>query len=318
MAISPMSNRPACLHIPELHEGSPATVSWAKVNETDEYEIECAFDESFSNLERGVTWGEMHDLDKTWFQIGDTLPWDDPSLSAYGTAWYGIQSGNISWADGEYNGFNWGELHKLPPRFTVYKGEGDTFGAHEDGGGWENLNAKSLDWSEVHDVVPTWQGLDNCGKCGVKHLYYTAQMPINKKTVSFRARARKSDGTVGDYITSAQLPIIPIFYRNDIIEINAEKGDDFYLQLHTRHVESDLGVPLTLDYSPYYLRLSESLPHLSYGMHMGDDFDISLKRFSQKEGRIKFQWPDKTGLEISVLLFHVKILHTGRTKIKFY
>ncbi len=43
-------NRPECLHIPTLHEGEQAQISWGAVEANNDYIVERVFNETFYRL----------------------------------------------------------------------------------------------------------------------------------------------------------------------------------------------------------------------------------------------------------------------------
>ena len=322
MPINTTMDRPACLHVGPLAEGSAETIAWAQVDGADKYELDASFNECFTSADTGKTWGNIHDLGKSWSDAA--LSWQDfENLPARGSAWFGIQSRNQSWTDIESEGLNWGEFHSQPPRHTVYMGPGTAFDLPDRTGGiWDNLNARSLEWSEVHQALPSWQDLTQLGNDNADHRSYTMQIPLGKKTASFRVRALASDGSRGDHITSAQIPITPLFHRESGLSMNVVRGNEYILQLHTRDIDRLSDVVFTLDYSPFFLQLSKSLPHISHGIQLGNTRHTPLQRLFARDGRVQFRWCSEADTQAKidrpVILFRLKALQTGSTQVKIY
>ena len=323
MPTSSQINHPACLHVPPLAEGGAATIAWAQVDEAEKYELDCSFDECFSDADTGKTWGNIHDQGKPCSEIGKALSWRDlESLPAQGSAWYGLESKNLSWADSANKGLSWGEFHKQAPRYTVYMGPGTAFEISDISGIWGNLNARSLEWGEVHKALPSWQDLPQDAFDEADHLSHTMQLPLSKKAASYRARALANNGDASGYITSAKISITPLFARESNLRMNVVQGNEYTLLLHTRDIDRLSDVALTLDYSPFFLQLSKSAPHIAYGIQLGNIQPIPPQRLFARDGRVQFRWPrDKDGDTKSsrpVILFQVKALQTGSTQVKIY
>jgi len=344
-------DRPACLHIPPLLEGNTETIAWAEVNEADIYELDCSFDESFPNADMGKTWGDIHDRGEPWSDIA-ALSWRElQSLPAQGSAWYAAQSENLSWTDLESRGLTWGEFHSQAPKYTIYTGTGTAFDIpsrdstwdnltalslewqeiHETstawqglprGSTWHNLNAHRLQWQEVQEVLLSWQDLPQSGAGNVNHRSYTAQLPLGKKTASYRARALANTGDVSDHITSAEIAIAPLFYRQSSLRMNVVKGNEYILLLHTRDIDRLSEVVFTLDYSPFFLQLNKDAPHLSHGMQLENIGHTPPECLFARDGRVKFRWSSEINgdakLNRPVILFEAKALQTGSTQVKIY
>ena len=320
MATDTLPQIPACLHIPPLSEGETFALSWAEIEGAARYELDCIFDGHFAR-ETGGSWGDLHDREEACGQSA----WQDIAESpARGSPWHGINARGLSWAEHQSKELDWRAFHSQLPDYTVYMGKGtpsDSVG-QKDAGLWENLNARSLEWSELREKSPTWQDLPQSAADDRSHRSAMVRIPAGRKTASFRVRQTANDGQKSPYIVSAQLRVTPRFDREDRLQISVVEGQEYLIQIHTRETGKLSGITQTLEYSPRYLQMSECLPHLSHGIHLGGAGTAALEQVHIKNGRIKFRWPEAADCAKNpcrpVLVFRATARRTGSTQIRMH
>lgn len=152
------------LLVPSLYEASSATVSWENVHDSDRYELDIVFNDSFDRAGIGKTWSDAKIADWTWSdQNMDTgLTWQQmDALPAQGLMWRNLEFMNQSWdALDADRSVTWKWIQEHPVCFTTYSGAGEDIPAPDQGLAWSNIDSKTWSWADQHaEDSRTWKDI---------------------------------------------------------------------------------------------------------------------------------------------------------------
>ena len=105
-------NRPECLHIPALHEGEQAEISWGAVEADKNYIVERVFNESFLQVLSGYTWDNLESINEPWSRYDqDALTWQQiETRTGKGQHWERLDYDQLSWLQLENPSYTWQQL----------------------------------------------------------------------------------------------------------------------------------------------------------------------------------------------------------------
>lgn len=146
------------MHIPTLHEGKDALISWEQVGKQAAYELDGVFDDTFEDASKGRTWSDISLLDD-WVNWEEVYPsWEEMEiLPAIGNSWRWLEMKAPIWPE---DPLSWQELQTLPKSFTVYSGKGVRTRGPEEGLSWGNLGSRGEDWEEFEQRYACWKRFD--------------------------------------------------------------------------------------------------------------------------------------------------------------
>lgn len=288
-----MLSKPKCLHVPTLHEGEPANLSWAVVEGAAGYILERQFNETFEDASKGRTWSQLESAGKTWDQIeAKGLTWaqfeDLPSVPGYVVydgvgnivpgpeqgrswsqlegeelSWDGIESKNLTWEEIECLpaiGKHWGELDRKGFTWDDFEAKGLTWREFEllipSGMSWETLDAHWLSWDEFEANNLSWEKFEQLVD-RKDHLGATDHIEIGAKSAMYRIKAYDVAGRETGYLTSNLRPIIPIFYREALFRWQARAGVRYRVLIEGENLRDVERVPLTFRYGAEVLTLED-------------------------------------------------------------
>lgn len=353
-----MLNRPACLHIPTLYEGEPAIISWGSVDGAISYQLEVVFDMTFEQASTGRSWTALEAARKTWAQFeAENLSWEElEALSARGVTWQNIEFEDLTWEQIEAKNLTWSDIETFAVRFIIFDGLGepvrgpdqgltwafiDSQGktwAQIDADGltwqefellsdpsargisWAGLEGRFLSWDDIEAKGLTWDEFENLTPDNRTHMTFTTIIPLYKRTASFRVRAFNGT-TYSPYLTSPLIPIIPVFHRDDVLNLEVRRGSHYPVQLHARGIGDFREIIMRLRYASAALqleRLALERPGAKDDM-FGKTYAPNHREAFRTSGRLDFQGikqmrpgNDWNGMVVSILF---KALRTGSTDI---
>ena len=292
-----MLNNPTCLHIPPLHEGERAYLSWAVVDGAAGYILERQFNKTFEDASRGRTWSQLDSAGKTWDQLEhEGLTWEQfENLSARGRAWDSLDVEALTWDEIESKNMTWQDFETLSPSFIIYRGPGTAVPVPDRGRTWLQMDSEELTWDKFESKNLTWEQFDNLSPIGMswgtleahwlnwyefeekklswdefeqlsdgkEHRGATDNIPIGAKTAIYRIKAYDAAGIESGYLTSAILPVVPIFSRDSSVQWQASNGSDYWLFIEALRTWDMERIPLTFRYNAPILTLNDFMPQIS-------------------------------------------------------
>lgn len=283
-------NRPGCLHIPTLHEGEQAQISWEAMEEDKNYTVERIFNESFLQALSGYTWDNFDSTDEPWSSHDqDALNWHQiETKEGKGQHWERLDYEQLNWSQLEDHSNTWQQLESREISFEIFKGPGIERPGIEQGRTWLELDELNKTWGSLDDSVHSWdegekvtlpgiswEGIDSRwlafneweGK-GLtfheldiqeqieEHRGMTDSIPIGASSAMYRIKAYCPEGDESDYLTTAQLPVIPVFYRSSTMEYPVKAGKRYTVLLKAQEVSGLEKIRMNLRYNPYLLELT--------------------------------------------------------------
>lgn len=309
---------------PPLHEGETAQISWGAIDADTNYLVERIFNESFSQALSGYTWDNFDSTNEPWSKYDqDVLSWYQiESRTGMGQHWERLDYEQLSWSQIEADAHTWQQLESREINFEIFRGPGvertgveqgctwlefdglnKTWSSLEltghswkegemvtlPGLEWEDINARRLTFDEWEKKGLTFRELDT-HKRVEKHRGMTDTVSIGAANAMYRIKAYNQDGEESDYLTTAQLPVIPVFYRNCIINYPVKAGKRYLVLLKAGEVRGLDKIHMSLHYNQYLLELSDfTSGSLKNVTKPGNYPEECLRIHSSVPGKVWFQ-----------------------------
>ncbi|WP_124068214.1 hypothetical protein [Clostridium sp. E02] len=282
-------NRPECLHIPTLYEGEQAQISWGVVEADRNYIVERVFNESFLQALTGCTWDNIDSTNESWSGLDQTeRNWQQiETKTGKGQNWERLDYAQSSWSQLENDFDTWQQLESREISFEIFNGSGARRFGIEQGCTWLELDELKKDWFSLENQGHTWAEWENETLPGIswesiesrwlsfneweekeftfhewdtqkqieQHRGMTDSIPIGSANAMYRIKAYDNKSDESDYLTTSQLPVIPIFYRNNTMEYPVKAGKRYIVLLKAQDVIGLEKVRMNLRYNPYLLEL---------------------------------------------------------------
>ena len=316
-------NRPECLHIPTLHEGEQAEISWGALESDNNYILERVFNESFLQALSGYTWDNIDSTNEPWSRYDQAaLNWNQiETRTGKGQHWERLDYEQLSWSQLENYSHTWQQLESQEISFEIFKGLGVDRPGIEKGctwleldelnKAWNSLENYALSWDEGEKVtLPglSWESIDSrwltfdewegkeltfhewdTQKHKEEHRGMTDSIPIGASNATYRIKAYDSNGDESAYLTTEQLPIIPILYRNSTMEYPVKTGKRYVILLKAQEVIGLDKIRMNLRYNPYLLELT-SFAAGSGNITKPENYpEENLRIYSSIPGKLWFQ-----------------------------
>jgi len=224
--------------------------------------------------DQGLTWNQLDSKEKVWEEIeANSLSWQEKELLAsIGLSWSQHESKGLSWEEIESAGQRWSSIEREPVR----------------GLKWESIEAQFFSWDEIERKGLTWLSFEQLPPDIRTHKAFVAQIPLFKKTASYRVRG--FDGSsYSSYLTSALIPIIPVFHREGSVEFSAVRGERYTLQLLIRNIKMFREIWMRLIYNPVQLTLRGFSFNAPDGQRKDEILPVQLIEGYQEAGRLWFK-----------------------------
>ncbi len=281
--------QPQCLHIPPLYEGESAQISWGVMESDTNHIIERVFNETFSQASTGYTWDNIATINASWSQYDqEDLTWQQiENRLSMGQSWERLDYNGFSWAEIEAKFYTWQQLESLEVNFEIFRGAGTDCSSFEEGSAWYELEALNKTWSDIESMNYSWDDWEKMKQFGLswnsieakwlsfheweskgltfaeldrqmdaeEHRGMTDFIRIGSKNATYRIKAYNSAGDESDYLTTSQLPVIPIFYRDSEAKYPVESGKSYCILLTAADVHGLNRVNMNLRYDSNILEL---------------------------------------------------------------
>ena len=322
--------RPECFHIPTLHEGETALISWAAMDVDTNYIVERSFNESFSQSSSGYTWDNIDSTNEAWNTYDqEALSWYQiETRTGRGQSWERLDYEGLSWSQIESRLQTWKQLESKEISFEIFRGQGvertdieqgrtwlefdglkETWSSLEKTGHswtevekvtlpgleWEDMDAKWLTFDEWEKKGLTFQELDT-QKRVEKHRGMTDTIPFGAANAMYRIKAYGPERNESDYLTTAQLPVIPVFYRNSVTNYPVKAGRHYLVLLNAQEVRGLDKIRMNLHYNQYLLELTDFAAGSQRNITKSGDYpEEHLKIYSAIPGKVWFQSTKASG-----------------------
>lgn len=317
-------NRPECIHIPTLHEGEQAQISW-ETEETDKnYMVERVFNESFLQALSGYTWDNFDSANEPWSSLDQAARnWQHiETRTGIGRHWERLDYEQLSWTQFETRSYTWQQLESREISYEIFKGPGVRRPGIEQGRNWLELDVLRKAWSSLEESGHSWEEGEKLTLPGIswesmdsrwltfrewedkewtfhqldtqkhieEHRGMTDIIPIGVSNAGYRIKAYDSKGDESDYLTTVQLPVIPVFYRSSTMEYPVKTGKRYTVLLKAREVSGLDKIRMNLRYQPYLLELTGiAAGSLRCITEPGNYPDENLRVYSNIPGNLWFQ-----------------------------
>lgn len=282
--------RPECLHIPTLYEGEQVQISWGAVEADEKYTLERLFNETFLQALSGCTWDNYDSSNEPWSSHDQaSLNWHQiDTRTGKGQHWERLDYEQLSWSQLENLSFTWQQLESRDISFEIFRGSGVELPGIEQGRTWLELDELNKTWScqeksenswdeEEKVTLPgiSWEGIDSrwltfnewerkgfnfheldSQKQIEEHQGLIDSIPIGASNAMYRIKAYAPNGDKSDFLETAQLPVIPIFYRSSTMEYPVKAGERYTVLLKAQEVSGLDRIHMKLKYDPYLLELN--------------------------------------------------------------
>ena len=317
-------NRPECLHIPTLHEGEQAQISWGAVEADKNYILERVFNESFLQALSGYTWDNFDSTNDPWSRYDqDALTWHQiETRTGKGQHWECLDYQQLSWSQFENHSYTWQQLENREISFEIFKGLGDEHPGIEQGRTWLELDELNKTWSRLEESGHSWDEGEKVTLPGIswesfesrrltfdewkgkgltfheldtqkqieEHRGMTDFIPIGASNAMYRIKAYDSQGDESDYLTTEQMPVIPVFYRSSTMEYPVKTGKRYAVLLKAQEVSGLDKIRMNLRYDPYLLELTSlAAGNLRSIIESGNYPEENLRIYSNIPGKLWFQ-----------------------------
>lgn len=317
-------NRPECLHIPTLHEGEQAQINWGVVEADNNYIVERVFNESFLHALSGYTWDNFDNTNEPWSMHDQaTLNWNQiETRTGKGQHWERLEYEQLSWLQFENHSYTWEELERREISFEIFNGPGIERLGIEQGRTWLELDELNQAWSSLERTEHSWDEGEKVTLPGIswesidsrwltfseweregltfheldtqrnieEQRGMTDHIPIGASDAMYRIKACSSKGDESIYLVTAQLPVIPVFYRSSQVEYPVKTGKRYVVLLKAQEVIGLERIRMNLQYDPYLLELTSlSAGSLRSITKPGNYPEDNLRIYSNISGKLWFQ-----------------------------
>lgn len=317
-------NQPQCLHIPTLYEGEIAPIVWGATRDDDNYILERIFDDTFLQALSGQTWANIDSIHEPWSQYDQEALnwWQIEAKTGKGRSFEQLEYNHLNWQQIEGKSLNWQQMELLDMSFEIFRGSGTEYNRYERGclwyefdslnKSWQVLEANSYSWNELELVTfpglswdsvearwlnfaeweqkgKTFQELETI-KAVEKHRGMTDYIPIGAKKAMYRIKSYHANGEESDYLTTDQVPVIPIFYRSSEVNYPVTAGNSYYVLLAAEDISGLDRIRMNLRYHQHLLELVSMSAHskenvLKAGIYQNEHLEL----YSHLDGVMWFQ-----------------------------
>ncbi len=316
--------QPECLHIPTLHEGKSAQISWGVVGTDANYLLERVFNDSFETALLGYTWDNYDSTYGSWNKHEQELfNWNQiESLTGKGRTWENLDYEHLYWSQIEDSFYTWKQFELQDISFEIFRGLGSKKAGVNPGiiwldlddliRNWNGLELSGYSWEEFEllslpgiswdDIEARWQTFDEWEKNAFtfqewenqwdegEHQEMTDSISIGATTAAYRMKAYNADGDTSEYLTTDILPVIPLFYRNDTAHYPVQAGKRYWVLLRAADVYGLDQIRMNLCYDPQLLTLTNFAAHTSgYVYKPGKYPEAHLDIYYNSPGKVRFQ-----------------------------
>jgi hypothetical protein len=317
-------NRTKCLHIPLLYEGEQAQISWGAVESDVNYTLERLFNESFSQALSGCTWDNFDSSNESWSSHDEVfLNWHQiETRKGKGQHWERLDYEKSSWSQLENHSYTWQQLESRDISFEIFRGLGVELSGMEQGRTWLELDELNNTWSclekseyswdeEEKLTLPgiSWESIDSrwltfnewerkglnfyeldSQKQIEEHRALIDSIPIGASSAMYRVKIHDSNGDESDYLETAQMLVIPIFYRSSTMEYPVKAGKRYTVLLKAQEVSGLDRIHMKLKYDPYLLELNNFVAGgLKCITKPGSYPEENVSIYSSIPGNLRFQ-----------------------------
>lgn len=313
-----------CLHIPTLYEGESAQISWGIADQSTEHIVERVFNESFNEAFSGYTWNNIDTTNEPWNKYEqDSLNWNQfETRHGKGQTWERLDYENLDWSQIDYTSSTWQQLESKDISFEIFRGLGvertnvekgrtwlefdeqneiwttfDTVSHTWDEGelvtlpglSWDSIQARWLNFNDIEQKQLTFNELDTLNHVE-NHRGMNDSIPIGATSAMYRIKSYDSGGSESGYLTSSQVPVIPIFYRNSSLNYPVQAGKRYLILMKAKDIKDLDRVRMNLCYNSYLLELTNFAAHSQRNiLKPGSYPEEQLNIFSNTSGKIWFQ-----------------------------
>lgn len=154
---------------------------------------------------------------------------------------------------------------------------------------WESFESRWLTFDEWEGKGLTFHELDT-QKQIEEHRGMTDFIPIGASNAMYRIKAYDSQGDESDYLTTEQMPVIPVFYRSSTMEYPVKTGKRYAVLLKAQEVSGLDKIRMNLRYDPYLLELTSlAAGNLRSIIEPGNYPEENLRIYSNIPGKLWFQ-----------------------------
>ena len=317
-------NRPECIHVPALYEGEQAQISWGTMEANKSFAVERIFNESFLQALSGYTWDNFDSTNEPWGRYDqESLDWHQiETRTGKGQHWERLDYEQLNWSQLEHLSDTWQKFESREISFEIWKGLGvvrpgieqeySWLELDELNKTWNSLDLSGYTWEEGEQVMLpglSWESMESrwltCSEWEEKGLDFheldnikqikehrgmTDSIPIGASRATYRIKASGSDGAESDYLTTSQLPVIPIFYRSSSVEYPVETGKRYVVLLKAQEIKGLDKIRMNFRYNPYLLELTSFAANSPGNITRPGDYpEVDLKIYSSIPGKIWFQ-----------------------------
>ena len=317
-------NRPECLHIPLLYEGERAEITWGTMKLDKSYTVERTFNETFTQAFSGYNWDNYDSTDEPWSKRDQAaLNWHQiETRTGKGQQWERLEYEQLSWSQLEQQAYTWKQLESREISFDIFKGPGVERLGIEQGCTWLELDELNNSWSSLEKSEHSWDEIENVTLPGIswdsidsrwltfneweekdltfdkldtqnqvkEHRGMTDFIPIGASNATYRIKAYDSNGHESECLETAQLSVIPIFYRNSTMEYPVKAGKRFTVLMKAQEVIGLDKIRMYLRYNPYLLELvSFTAGGIKSIKEPGNYPEENIKIYSSIPGKLRFQ-----------------------------
>lgn len=317
-------NRPECLHIPTLHEGKEAQITWAAVDADKNYMVERVFNETFSQALSGYTWDNFDSTNEPWSRYDQAvLKWDQiEATTGKGQHWERLDYEQLNWSQFEKQSNTWHQLESREISFEIFKGLGDERPDIEKGCTWLEMDELNKAWSSLEKSGYSWEKGEKVTLPGIswesidsrwlsfnewerkgftfheidtqkqieEHRGMTDSIPIGAANAMYRIKAVDSSEEESEYLTSEQIPVIPVFYRCSTRKYPVKTGKRYTVLLKAQEVTGLDMIRMNLRYDPYLLKLTNfAAGCLKTITEPGNYSEENVRIYSSIPGNLRFQ-----------------------------
>lgn len=317
-------NRPECLHIPLLYEGERAEISWEAMEQDKSYTVERAFNETFLQALSRYTWDNYDSSDEPWSSHDQAaLNWNQiDTRTGKGQQWEHLEYEQLSWTQLEQQACTWKQLESRDISFEIYKGPGLERPGIEQGWTWLELDELHNSWSSLEKSEHSWEMLEKITLPGIswdsidsrwltfneweekdltfdeldtrnqvkEHRGMTDFIPIGASNAMYRIKAFDSNGYESEYLETAHLSVIPVFYRNSTMKYPVRLGKRYTVLMKAQEVSGLDKIRMNLRYNPYLLELVSFVAGSVITIkEPGNYSEENIKIYSSVPGNLRFQ-----------------------------
>ncbi|MGL5437831.1 MAG: hypothetical protein ACRDBO_21020 [Lachnospiraceae bacterium] len=280
--------QPECLHIPTLYEDESAQISWGLVEENTNHIIERIINDTFLQALSGYSWSNIASINDPWSKYDqEALNWQQiETRTSKGQIWERLDYNGFDWAEIEKQANTWQQLECQDTNFEIFRGSGTDCSSFEVGSTWLEIDSLNNNWSDLEAKLYSWDNWERMTVLGLswdsieakwlsfaewqkkgltfqeldtqsieEHRGMTDFIPIGSDNAMYRIKAYNSDGDASDYLTTTQLPVIPIFYRKGFMKYPVKAGNRYLILLKAQDVYDLNRVKMNLHYNQQLLEL---------------------------------------------------------------